>query len=224
MTIYLAELFPLVQINTLRGQLLITYTSEKISSKDAWTHSHTVPSISCHLTATSPSFMLRHWAIYSNSTSNAHLSMCRLVNSLCAALRLISLKPHCVSLTPRTHRNQTKKWNPFIKIVLKNDLYNKKNIPLVNIIMCQRESCASGKCTRWASHSFRNVLCAASVLIFVVCMLLPMSLFHDCENKLSHFAYGKEKVKANLIQKTTFRNLPVLFYQLNDENNKNGDA
>ena len=133
MTLYLAELFPLVQINTLRGQLLITYTSEKISSKDAWTHSHTVPSISCHLTATSPSFMLRHWAIYNNSTSNAHLSMCRLVNSFCAARRLISLKPHCVSLTPRTHRNQTKKWNPFIKIVLKNDLYNNKSIPLVTI-------------------------------------------------------------------------------------------
>ena len=153
MTIYLAELFPLVQINTLRGQLLITYTSEKISSKDAWTHSHTVPSISCHLTATSPSFMLRHWAIYSNSTSNAHLSMCRLVNSLCAALRLISLKPHCVSLTPRTHRNQTKKWNPFIKIVLKNDLYNNKSIPLVTI-----NHVPKGVVFEWQAHQMSCTL------------------------------------------------------------------
>ena len=56
----------------------------------------------------------RSWLTY-------HLSTWRLENKTMAAGRVSSLKPHCVSLTPRTHRNHTRKWKPYMRIVRKNE-------------------------------------------------------------------------------------------------------
>ena len=54
-----------------------------------------------------------------------HLSMCRLVNTLLTAERVKSLNPHWVSRIPLTQRKNTKKWNPYIKKLRKNDLWGR---------------------------------------------------------------------------------------------------
>ena len=46
-----------------------------------------------------------------------HRSTWRLRNVLRAALRVSNLKPHCVSRMPLTHRNQTRKWKPYMRNV-----------------------------------------------------------------------------------------------------------
>ena len=53
-----------------------------------------------------------------NFYENYHLSTWRFEKVLKAAVLVRSLKPHCVSLIPLTQRNQTRKWKPYIKIVL----------------------------------------------------------------------------------------------------------
>lgn len=46
-----------------------------------------------------------------------HLWTWRFENVFKAAHLVSNLKPHCVSLMPLTHRNQTRKWKPYIRIV-----------------------------------------------------------------------------------------------------------
>ena len=48
------------------------------------------------------------------------------VNKTRPASLVTILKPHCVSLIFFTHKNQTRKWKPFISIVRKKDLYKIK--------------------------------------------------------------------------------------------------
>lgn len=49
-----------------------------------------------------------------------HLKTWRFEKVLMAAYLVRSLKPHWVSRIPLTHKNQTRKWKPCIKIVLKS--------------------------------------------------------------------------------------------------------
>lgn len=64
-----------------------------------------------------------HWSPFvSQSKFTYHLSTCKLLNKIRADRRVKSLKPHCVSRTPRTANSHTKKWKPYIKSVLKNVL------------------------------------------------------------------------------------------------------
>lgn len=52
-------------------------------------------------------------------------STCRLEKVFKAASRVKSLKPHCVSLIPLTQKNQTRKWNPYIRNVRNTDRCHK---------------------------------------------------------------------------------------------------
>ena len=79
------------------------------------THSHTSDlNITTH----------KHWDRQAEIVHDSyHLLTWRFVKSSSAAGRVRSLKPHWVSFTPRTHRNHTRKWNPFIRNVRNKDLW-----------------------------------------------------------------------------------------------------
>ena len=49
-------------------------------------------------------------------------STCMLAKSTSAAGLVNSLKPHWVSLTPRTHRSHTSRWKAFMRTVRNSDL------------------------------------------------------------------------------------------------------
>lgn len=74
------------------------------------------PSISIQFTPTSAIGIFKDSAMYNISTSNAHLSMCKALKMIRADSLVKSLKPHWVSLTFLTQKNQTKKWKPCIRI------------------------------------------------------------------------------------------------------------
>ena len=63
------------------------------------------------------------YILVSRNCSNQR-STCWLQNSSRAAGRENNLKPHWVSRTPRTHRNQTRKWNPNINSVRNTDRWH----------------------------------------------------------------------------------------------------
>lgn len=103
------------------------------------------PSISCHSTATSVTGSLSASAMYSISTSKAQRSTCRAAKTSRADFRVSNLKPHCVSWTFFTQKNQTRKWKPCIN--------SKRN----------RERLAFSSSSRWAREP-QIIACDDAVL------------------------------------------------------------
>lgn len=70
-----------------------------------------------------------------------------------AASRVKSLKPHCVSRIPRTQKNHTRKWNPYIRNVRKRDRYGNTESSSEWSTLLFLRSLQRHKLT-WATESF----------------------------------------------------------------------
>lgn len=90
--------------------------------------------------------------------SSYHRSTWREEKVLRAASRVKSLKPHCVSLTPLTQKNQTRKWKPYIRNVRITDRCG-RDIAVVTELLRQIPTIVCSprrqqKTITWATDSF----------------------------------------------------------------------
>lgn len=87
-----------------------------------------------------------------------HRSTWREEKVLSAASRVKSLKPHCVSLIPLTHKNHTRKWKPYMRNVRNIDRCGRDG-PVISweerlAQFIKIRSQAGQKPITWATESF----------------------------------------------------------------------